>query len=621
MPSPLALDRALRRVAPLCALALLALSAGAAQRQAPREVADSKLQPLIHTAIDRGIEHLLARQHRDGSWTGAAFGSYRTGPTAFSAYALVESGVSPDALSIRLALDYLERTPATMVYSAGAILLLLGEIGDERHEDLAQRCLDQLLAWESSGVRGTWSYPSGPVDLSNMQFVALGFWGAQRLGLDVPHDVVQRLVKATIERFQEEPFDGPARPSEKGRKRDDRIAGFHYFLERDSRPPSASMTAAGIGIQRIARELSGKKLGRKLLKAMDESEALGVRWLGAHWSVTENHGHHEGTEGQVLYLLWAIERLGALFDSDTIDGHLWYEPGARTVLAQQKDDGGWGRLHGTSYALLFLGRASRARTTGAASRPPSDAWALDHGPVRIHANGRMEIVAWITALEQERPFYVERVRWSVDGEVLADLTPESTATPWKGERFPFKWPATSIGAHTLSATVDVRAQDGTLAELVAEPLAFECRPSADEWLARAAEGSGENLLHGLEVEAQASSEAAGQYPARAVDGYEGTQWISGGEPAPRIELSFPEPVRAQAVTLSSPASTFSQSDQRGVERIRLTVNGTATEHDLDPSFPGTLVLPLAKRTKVRTLAVEVLAPASGRRGFAEIGLR
>ena len=52
------------------------------------------------------------------------------------------------------------------------------------------------------------------------------------------------------------------------------------------------------------------------------------------------------------------------------------------------------------------------------------------------------------------------------------------------------------------------------------------------------------------------------------------------------------------------------------------MNGDATEHELDPGAPGTTVLPLPKRTKVRTLAVELLeVEGDGPRGVAELGLR
>ena len=69
----------------IIACSVFALSPWLQEHAAPRELDDPQLQPRINAAIDRGIEHLLAEQHRDGSWTGQAFRAYKAGPTAFAA--------------------------------------------------------------------------------------------------------------------------------------------------------------------------------------------------------------------------------------------------------------------------------------------------------------------------------------------------------------------------------------------------------------------------------------------------------------------------------------------------------------------------------------------------------
>lgn len=590
--------------------------------QDPLRRVDADLQVQINQAIDRGIAHLLSQQHRDGSWTGAAFGSYKTGPTAFASYALVEQGVNPQSDAIQAALDYLKRTPVTMVYSAGSILLLLAEIGGKEHLVLAQQCLDQLIAWESSSVRGTWSYPSGPVDLSNMQFVALGFWSADRLGLKVPDEVVKRLTEATVERFQEDPFPAPRKESTenaKTLKRERDIAGFHYFLERDSRPPSGSMTAAGLCIQRIGRELSGKKLGSRLLRTMDRSEQLGLGWLDAHWSTSSNYGHHE--KGQLLYYLYALERLGAFYDTELIEGHPWYEPGARQILSIQKDDGAWGRLHETGYSLLFLSRASRISTTGEPRPPREDLWSLDTGSVRLRATGRMEIVAWISGIETETPIFVDKVDWFIDDEIVSTVDADETVA-WQKERFPLRWLSDQVGERKLRARLSILEPDGQSHERLSDSLTIKCNWTAEEWIRQARQTLGKNLLQGQELEISAN---VAETPAmRAVDGYEGTAWVITNTPevAPRIEIIIEKGVRANTVTLSQAASSVAAlPNYQGVTRIRLTVNGTTTEHTLPSLSPGAILLPLEKRTKVRFIAVEILEPTAGRRGLAEIGLR
>ncbi len=66
-----------------------------------------------------------------------------------------------------------------------------------------------------------------------------------------------------------------------------------------------------------------------------------------------------------LYFLWSVERVAVLFDLKKIDGHEWYDWGARIILANQKPDGSWrDRFPGmadTCFALLFLKRANVAK--------------------------------------------------------------------------------------------------------------------------------------------------------------------------------------------------------------------------------------------------------------------
>lgn len=591
----------------------------------PRRLDDPALQPRINEAIEQGIEHLQAQQHRDGSWTGAVFGSYRSGPTAFTAYALLESGVHVDSPCIQLALEYLRRNPPRMTYSAGALLLLLAEIGGAENLEWAQATLDQLIAWESSAVRGTWSYPSGPVDLSNTQFVALGFWAAHRLGLDVPLNVSKRLAEATFERHQEEPWvpENPARENDKKkrtRSKGGQVAGFHYFLERHQRPPTASMTAAGICVLRICRLVHGKKLGSRLLKSMGQSEQLGLGWLGEHWSLSENHGHPEG--GQLLYYLYAIERLGAFFESETIAGHPWYEDGARVILGLQKSDGAWGRLHETCYSILFLSRASQV-ASGPSRAALETSWSLATGPVHLRATGSMDVVAWIEKLEIEPGDRVASVEWLVD-EVLVATVPGDSTAPWRGERFAIQWSNDEAGPAVLRAVVHLVHESDETVELESGELQIESRWTSAEWMARALSARGPNLLEGVELTLESSSEAAGQHVARVADGLEGTPWVAAStDETPRVVLRIPRGVRAEVVTLSHPASSVARiGSYSGARRVRLTVNGKSSEHEIPAESPGTIVIQLPKRVRVKELAVEILeAAGSVRRGFAEIGLR
>jgi hypothetical protein len=65
-----------------------------------------------------------------------------------------------------------------------------------------------------------------------------------------------------------------------------------------------------------------------------------------------------------LYFMWSVERVGVLFDLNTIGGQDWHAWGAEILLHFQKADGSWVDIHGdavdTCFALLFLKRVNVA---------------------------------------------------------------------------------------------------------------------------------------------------------------------------------------------------------------------------------------------------------------------
>ncbi len=594
----------------------------------PAPAQDAALQLRINAAIERGVVYLKQEQHRDGSWTGGRFAGYPAGPTALAAYTLVEAGVSPGDPSIQLALEYLYAHRPKKTYSAGVLLLLLAEIGGDEHLELAQETLDVLLDGENQGLRGAWAYPEGQVDLSNTQFAALGFWSAHRLGLDVPVEPCRRMVLTTAQVHQDEPKPTTREdPSEEGRSRTGRrkMAGFTYLPNRTV-PARGTMTVAGICVYRIAQRIHGKKLGRKALKAAEESEPLAMNWLFEFWDPAVSPGM-EGKNG-LFYYLWGIERLGALLERDQLFGDDWYVAGANVLLGLETGEGSWGAYEETSYTLLFLSRATGRTASSGPKRAASSAsgsWTLEQGPVHIAATGGMELVAWITDIDEE--VRVERVQWLLDGDVVAEVRGDPSK-PWKQERFAMRWNAPISGKHRLVARVHALGEgDRESSPVDSKPLEVECRWSADDWMRDALGARGPNLLAGAEVEFTASTEASGQEAGRAIDGFEGTAWIAGSEdPAPHFILRPLRPIRSEALTLSHPASSVSSlSVSAGATRIRVTVNNEPPfDVELPAQSPGVLVVPFPEKVRVRELRVEILDVAGGpaaRRGFAEIGLR
>jgi hypothetical protein len=72
---------------------------------------------------------------------------------------------------------------------------------------------------------------------------------------------------------------------------------------------------------------------------------------------------------QNFYFLWSLERVGVIYDLETIGNVDWYTWGATALLDMQNPDGSWpnGEYQGadaplsTSFALLFLNRANVAK--------------------------------------------------------------------------------------------------------------------------------------------------------------------------------------------------------------------------------------------------------------------
>ena len=191
-------------------------------------------------------------------------------------------------------------------------------------------------------------------DNSNSQYAALGLRACFDAGVVIPRETTLRAKKWWVESQHRERKDsddvatggsGPAR-------------GWCYD-QKDAHPAYGSMTAGAVGALVIYDYILGKDYKR------DPAVKSGLAWLGRNFSVTENPGPPEFHGGGLnhYYYLYALERVGVLYDTPKIGDRPWYADGAKVILDQQRPDGSWeGGSHpvwDTCYAILFLKRATR----------------------------------------------------------------------------------------------------------------------------------------------------------------------------------------------------------------------------------------------------------------------
>ena len=168
----------------VCAALLRAVTA-----QADAHPDELQLKPEIDAAIDRGIEHLIAEQHRDGSW--GLHGDYVGGRAGLALYALLQCGVPRDHATVRRAVAYLDSVEPDRTYSTACVILALDALREGREKRI-EKLVRNLISWQQP--RGDWAYQDGHPDLSCTQYAALGLWIGQRRGIVIADEVWLKLL-------------------------------------------------------------------------------------------------------------------------------------------------------------------------------------------------------------------------------------------------------------------------------------------------------------------------------------------------------------------------------------------------------------------------------------------
>ncbi len=318
-------------------MVLVALAAwGAIVPAAPGQAAPAKqvLAKQVNDAIDRGVAWLKGQQKHDGSFPCDHW--CPVGSTALATYALLKSGVLSSDPVIQKAIGFLRYQPFEHTYAVSVEIAALDALGDKSLEETilgGARWLE-----EHQRDEGIWGYPDKQVDLSNTQYAALGMWVAERHGFQAKRETWGRLLKEVTSRQN---GDG----------------GFGY---REKDPSTGSMTTSGLALLMLSLERveDDPRYGSAREKAKAALER-GWKWLEEFFTVEGNpHGDRTIVPAASLYYLFGLERVGAIGERNRIGGHDWYAEGARRLVLTQADDGKWHDGDSTSFALLFLRRAT-----------------------------------------------------------------------------------------------------------------------------------------------------------------------------------------------------------------------------------------------------------------------
>ncbi len=200
-------------------------------------------------------------------------------------------------------------------------------------------------------------------DNSNSQYGALGLRACHDAGILFPKDVIEKCRSYWVNNQRVEKADPKSKSVASGGK-----GGFGWcYSEGDGDcakggPAYSSMTAGAVGAVCIYDSMLGKNW------KSDKAVLDGLSWLDKNWSVTQNVGPGEIApvpDGWLYYYLYALERVGLLYDTTTIGSHDWYLEGYKLLLANQKGNGSWDQSHyikptwDTCFAILFLKRSTR----------------------------------------------------------------------------------------------------------------------------------------------------------------------------------------------------------------------------------------------------------------------
>jgi hypothetical protein len=312
-------------------------------------------------AVMSGIQY-LRKNYRNNA----------TGQSAMIALAMIKAEVpasDPDLQAylakIRARFSSSSFTPEAAsgfgVYESAACAMALANQDAEGNREWLRMIASFLLSKQNAN--GSWDYAHRDHgDTSISQYAILGLWESENAGVEIPPSTWDRAATWFM-----------SVQSSAG--------SWSYHRDETQYPETLSMTAAGVGslliCQRQLDNYRNTKRGTStLLKSLvaesgfgeyhpantnaqlDGAIRRGLGWIAANFAPANPQ-----LAGQSpYYMLYGIERIGALADREKIGRVDWYEKG-REFITSTQEGGGWKGMHGndmnTVWAILFLTKSTQ----------------------------------------------------------------------------------------------------------------------------------------------------------------------------------------------------------------------------------------------------------------------
>jgi hypothetical protein len=332
--------------------ALILLSMGMVGALLPARSALAQQEP----AVNAGVEFLKRSANR-GTGEAAMIGLGlmkaevpSTDPTVQRCMAQIRARVNSEGIYA----PEMGAGPGT--YEAGVSIMALATEDAVQNRPLINTIAKYLCSRQNAN--GSWDYAARDQgDTSISQYAVLGLWEAENAASPIPPVVWDR---AATWYMSVQAAGG----------------SWNYHRDDPSEPETCSMTAAGIGSLLICqRQLERyRHLQRdtsSLLKPlvteagpteyhpttsnvqMERAIARGLTWLTANFNPSAPIAGHTP-----YYMLYGIERIGALADRPILGRGDWYTKGREFIVSSQHSDGSWHSQHGiemnTVWAILFI---------------------------------------------------------------------------------------------------------------------------------------------------------------------------------------------------------------------------------------------------------------------------